>query len=84
MNNPIAVPTCSTWFDSNGIHQIEKDANPEFFVGKSAKTPLVYKNYRNAIIKLYREDPKTYLTATTCRKNLVDYFNSSQEMLVQS
>lgn len=32
----------------------------------------MYMNYRNYIIKLYREDPKTYLTATVCRRTLVD------------
>ncbi len=76
MNNPVILPTCSSWFDINGIHQIEKDALPEFFTGKQLKTPQAYKNYRNHIIKLYREDPKNYLTATMCRRNIVD---SSQQ-----
>lgn len=71
MNSPVILPTCSSWFDINGIHQIEKDALPEFFAGKQLKTPQAYKNYRNHIIKLYREDPKNYLTATMCRRNIV-------------
>jgi SWI/SNF related-matrix-associated actin-dependent regulator of chromatin subfamily C len=71
MNNPVILPTCSSWFDINGIHQIEKDALPEFFTGKQLKTPQAYKNFRNHIIKLYREDPKNYLTATMCRRNIV-------------
>lgn len=65
------VPSCASWFDLNGIHQLEREALPEFFTGKQSKTPQVYKNYRNHIVRLYREDPKTYLTATMCRRNLV-------------
>lgn len=71
LNNPVIIPSCASWFDINGIHQLERDALPEFFTGKTSKTPQVYKNYRNHIIKLYRDDPKTYLTATMCRRNLV-------------
>jgi SWI/SNF related-matrix-associated actin-dependent regulator of chromatin subfamily C len=74
MNNPVIIPACSSWFDLNGIHQLEREALPEFFSGNTSKTPQVYKNYRNHIIKLYREDPKAYLTATMCRKNLVSLF----------
>lgn len=77
MNNPVIIPSCASWFDMNGIHQLERDALPEFFTGKSSKTPQVYKNYRNHIIKLYRDDPKTYLTATMCRRNLVSSFNKA-------
>lgn len=71
MNNPVILPACSSWFDINGIHQLEKEALPEFFSGNTSKTPLIYKNYRNHIIDLYRKEPKIYLTATMCRRNLV-------------
>lgn len=71
VNNPVIVPTCSSWFDMSGIHQIERDSLPEFFTGKASKTPNTYKDFRNRIIMLCREDPKTYLTATMCRRNLV-------------
>lgn len=74
INNPVITPTCASWFDVNGIHQLERDSLPEFFSGSVSKTPQVYKNYRNLIIKLYREDPKTYLTATMCRRNLVEAY----------
>lgn len=77
MNSPVILPSCASWFDLNGIHQLERDALPEFFTGKSSKTPQVFKNYRNHIIKLYRDDPKTYLTATMCRRNLVGVFNKA-------
>jgi len=34
------------------------------------KKPCVYLNYRNYIIKLYRENPNAYLSATECRKKV--------------
>jgi len=44
---------------------------PEFFCGKFPhKNPATYIDYRNYIIKLYRESPNSYLSATVCRKNL--------------
>lgn len=44
---------------------------PEYFCGKFPhKNPATYLDYRNFIIKLYRESPKAYLSATVCRKNL--------------
>ena len=68
--NPVIIPSCSLWFDSNGIHEIERDSLPEFFVGKTTKTPAQYKKWRNRIIELYRENPKVYLTATVCRRHI--------------
>jgi SWI/SNF related-matrix-associated actin-dependent regulator of chromatin subfamily C len=44
---------------------------PEFFCGKFPhKSPEKYFNYRNFIIKLYREKPDCYLSGTECRKKL--------------
>ena len=43
---------------------------PEFFSSGVSKTPDVYQKYRNFILELYRMSPKTYLTGTTCRRNL--------------
>lgn len=67
---PIVIPTCTSWFDPNGIHEIERESLPEFFVGKLTKTPQLYKKYRNFIIDMYRQNPRAYLTATACRRNL--------------
>lgn len=67
---PIVLPSCAHWFDINELHQIEKDSMPEFFCGKPSKTPQIYKRYRNYIIQLYRQNPRTYLNSTTCRRNL--------------
>jgi SWIRM domain/Myb-like DNA-binding domain len=68
---PAIVPSCASWFDPLCIHQIEVDALPEYFNEKyPSKTPQVYKTYRNFIIKLYRDKPAFYLTATQCRRVL--------------
>ena len=68
---PIIIPSCAHWFDMNEIHQIEKDSLPEFFNSlRPSKTPEIYKKYRNYIIELYRQNPRSYLTQTACRRNL--------------
>lgn len=65
------IPSCSGWFNIDKIHEIEMQSLPEFFCGKFPhKNPVTYMDYRNFIIKLYREAPNTYLSATVCRKNL--------------
>ena len=65
------VPSCAGWFDLRSIHQLEVEALPEFFNQKyPAKSPQSYMMFRNYIIKLYRENPKTLLTATTCRRQI--------------
>ena len=65
------IPSCSQWFNLDKIHEIEMQTLPEFFCGKFPhKNPTSYLDYRNFIIKLYRESPNCYLSATTCRKNL--------------
>lgn len=62
---PLYLPASSSWFDINNIHEIEMQTLPEFFCGKyPSKTPQIYKEYRNFIINLYRENPKVYLSAT--------------------
>ena len=67
----IIIPSCAQWFDLNHIHEIEMQTLPEFFCEKySHKNPETYMVYRNFIIKLYRENPNAYLSATECRKKL--------------
>mmetsp|Transcript_7760 Transcript_7760/g.13021 ORF Transcript_7760/g.13021 Transcript_7760/m.13021 type:complete len:188 (-) Transcript_7760:1331-1894(-) len=44
---------------------------PEFFCGQFPhKNPENYLHFRNFIIKMYRENPSGYLSATECRKKL--------------
>lgn len=63
---PIIIPSCSQWFKFDDIHEVEMKALPEFFCGKyPSKTPDIYKEYRNYIINLYRENTNSYLSATS-------------------
>ncbi|KAK7539546.1 SWI/SNF complex protein [Phyllosticta citribraziliensis] len=67
----IILPSYSTWFDMNTIHNIERKALPEFFNSRNrSKTPAVYKDYRDFMINTYRLNPAEYLTVTACRRNL--------------
>jgi len=67
----IVLPSYSTWFDMNDIHNIERKALPEFFNNRNrSKTPHVYKDYRDFMINTYRLNPVEYLTVTACRRNL--------------
>ncbi|PHH71465.1 hypothetical protein CDD80_5249 [Ophiocordyceps camponoti-rufipedis] len=67
----IVLPSYSTWFDMNNIHEIERKAMAEFFNSRNrSKTPVVYKDYRDFMINTYRLNPAEYLTVTACRRNL--------------
>ncbi|CAJ0875396.1 9370_t:CDS:2 [Entrophospora sp. SA101] len=67
----VIVPSYSEWFDSNKIHDIEKDAMMEFFNNKNkTKTSETYKKSRDFMINTYHLNPREYLTITTCCKNL--------------
>lgn len=60
------------WFKWDEIHESERRSLPEFFDGGSySRTPRVYKEYRDFIINMYREDPSKRLTFTDVRKCLV-------------
>ena len=67
----IYLPISASWFNMDNIHEIEMKSLPEFFVGKyPSKTPSIYKNYRNFIVNLYRENSSMYLSSKTCLKHL--------------
>ncbi|XP_057972553.1 SWI/SNF complex subunit SWI3A isoform X2 [Malania oleifera] len=66
------IPTFSSWFSWDEIHETERIYFREFFDGSSiSRTPRVYKEYRDFIITKYREDPSRRLTFTEVRKSLV-------------
>eukprot|EP00850_Spirogloea_muscicola_P007215 SM000036S13259 [mRNA] locus=s36:210416:217077:+ [translate_table: standard] len=66
------VPSHAGWFSWTRIHPLERRHLPEFFEGQSqSKTPELYMEYRNFIIKKYREDPLRQLTFTEVRRMLV-------------
>ena len=69
------VPSCSAWFNLDQIHEIEMQNLPEFFCGKFPhKNPVTYTNFRNALIRMYREKSDTYLTASG--KSLNDSYSA--------
>ncbi|XP_062030149.1 SWI/SNF complex subunit SWI3A isoform X1 [Rosa rugosa] len=66
------IPSHSSWFLWDEIHETERIALKEFFDGRSiSRTPKVYKEYRDFIINKYREEPARKLTFTEIRKSLV-------------
>ncbi|OVA00684.1 SANT/Myb domain [Macleaya cordata] len=68
----ISIPSYSRWFSWDKIHESERRFLPEFFDGRSpSKNPTVYKYYRDAIIKKFRENPSRKITFTELRKVLV-------------
>ncbi len=67
----VRIPSQTSWFRMDSIHDIEKRSLPEFFNGRSAsKSPKVYKIYRDFMIDSARQNPEKYLTATSCRRHL--------------
>ncbi|ORZ00539.1 hypothetical protein BCR43DRAFT_435199 [Syncephalastrum racemosum] len=68
---PVTVPSYSSWFSLETIHDIERVSLPEFFTGRNkSKTPNIYQDYRDFMISTYRLNPREYLAVTACRRNL--------------
>ncbi|GLT74023.1 hypothetical protein SLA2020_458440 [Shorea laevis] len=68
----VHVPSYSSWFSWENIHECEVRFLPEFFDSSTpSKNPRVYKYYRNCIIKQFRENPSRKITFTDVRKTLV-------------
>ncbi|KAL8491563.1 hypothetical protein ACS0TY_023237 [Phlomoides rotata] len=68
----IHIPSYSRWFSWNAVHECEARFLPEFFDGRSpSKNPRVYKYFRNAIIRRFRENPSRKITFTEVRKTIV-------------
>ncbi|CAA0831763.1 SWI/SNF complex subunit SWI3A [Striga hermonthica] len=66
------IPSYSSWFAWNNIHEVERFSLREFFDGSTVtRSPRIYKEYRDFIISKYREDPSRRLTFTDVRKSLV-------------
>ncbi|KAJ0110442.1 hypothetical protein Patl1_01264 [Pistacia atlantica] len=66
------IPSNSSWFRWDDIHETERIALKEFFDGSSiSRTPKIYKEYRDFMINKYREEPYRRLTFTQVRKSLV-------------
>ncbi|VFQ91343.1 unnamed protein product [Cuscuta campestris] len=68
----LTIPSFTSWFSWNSIHEVEKLSLGEFFDGSSiTRSPRIYKEYRDFIISKFREDPTRKLTFTEVRKCLV-------------
>lgn len=66
------IPSYTSWFSWQSIHEVERLSLREFFDGSSiTRTPRIYKEYRDFIITTYREDPTRMLSFTEIRKSLV-------------
>ncbi|KAL6497269.1 hypothetical protein OROGR_029198 [Orobanche gracilis] len=66
------IPSYSSWFAWNNIHEVERFSLREFFDGSSVtRSPRIYKEYRDFIISKYRRDTFRKLTFTEVRKSLV-------------
>lgn len=63
---------CLGWFRWDDIHETERIVLKEFFGGSSiSRTPNIYKEYRDFMINIYRDEPSRRLTFTQVRKSLV-------------
>ncbi|CAO2833693.1 unnamed protein product [Amaranthus hypochondriacus] len=68
----VTVPSYSSWFRWDAIHESEVRYMQEFFDGKSSsKNPSIYKYYRDAIINKFRSNPSKKLTFTEVRRTIV-------------
>ncbi|KAL7721812.1 SWIRM domain-containing protein [Entamoeba marina] len=57
-------------FDPARIQQIEMDENPEFFMGRSTKTPERYFMIRNAIVDMWNREKPKYISKTMVRNTI--------------
>lgn len=65
------IPAHATWYHSDRIHDVERHSLPEFFRAASGpRSAEGYRDLRNAIIELYRENCSHNLTASRCRTAL--------------
>lgn len=60
-----AFPMHADWFSLNTVHRMERQLVPEYFSGKSSeRTPKVYMELRNTIVRKYLENPERALSLT--------------------
>lgn len=57
------TPNHAGWFSWNSIHAVERRGLPEFFNSKSKlRTPTLYMEYRNLLMRKYLENPDKVFT----------------------
>eukprot|EP00762_Andalucia_godoyi_P007229 ANDGO_08028.mRNA.1 SWI/SNF complex subunit SWI3 len=67
----VSVPSYADWFSLENVHECEKQALPMFFDRSSAtRTPEIYVQYRNEMVRLFRCRPDRYLSLSFVRRFL--------------
>ncbi|XP_010254885.1 PREDICTED: SWI/SNF complex subunit SWI3D isoform X2 [Nelumbo nucifera] len=80
--NAHVIPTHAAWFSWNKIHPLEERAMASFFNGKSEKrTPDIYMEIRNWIMKKFHTDPKTHVELKDLSDLSVGELDARQEVL---
>eukprot|EP00918_Siedleckia_nematoides_P008362 GHVU01018121.1.p1 GENE.GHVU01018121.1~~GHVU01018121.1.p1 ORF type:complete len:318 (+),score=77.10 GHVU01018121.1:161-1114(+) len=68
----VQLPSCSRWFDTDKVHDVEREQLYVFFAGypglDDAKREDEYLKIRNAIVHKYRQNVSRHLTVTDCRR----------------
>ncbi|XP_077233305.1 DNA-binding family protein [Tasmannia lanceolata] len=76
------VPTLAGWFSWTKIHPLEERALPSFFNGKSEeRTPDIYMEIRNAIMKKFHMDPQTQIERKDLSELSVGDSEARQEVM---
>ncbi|XP_042446750.1 SWI/SNF complex subunit SWI3D-like [Zingiber officinale] len=76
-----AVPTPAGWFSWKMVHPVEKHTLPSFFDGKSEnRTPEVYMEIRNSIMKKFHSDPETQIELKDFSELSVGDIDARQEV----
>ncbi|GLJ20492.1 hypothetical protein SUGI_0372970 [Cryptomeria japonica] len=64
----LVFPMHADWFSLKHVHRMERQVVPEYFSGKFVdRTPKVYMEIRNTIVREYMENPEKALSLTDCQ-----------------
>lgn len=67
----VYIPFFAKWFSLQSVHDIEKRALPEFFHGRfPSKNERTYREIRNYMVQMWRENPHEHVSRTTARRRL--------------
>lgn len=80
--NVHVVPVSCGWFSWTKSHPLEERALPSFFNGKSEKrTPEIYMDIRNSIMKRFHADPNTQLEEKDLSEISVGELDARKEVM---
>ncbi|KAM1030722.1 hypothetical protein ACFX2J_034354 [Malus domestica] len=80
--NAHVVPSHCGWFSWTKVHSIEEQMLPSFFNGKSVtRTPDVYLEIRNCIMKKFNANPGTFIELKDLLELEVGEFDARQEIM---